>query len=205
MYIANGQDPEHGEGPGHLWCVDITKKGDISRELGDGDAEAQAPARSCVGAGAAGQAARASRTRTAASSGTSRSTTTTRTARSSGDERMNRTISTVAVDNGLVFAPDFSGFLHCLDAKTGKHYWTYDMEAAIWGSPLVGRRQGLPRRRGRRRRDLRGRARTPKEPIADAQHRQRRLRLPGLRQRHAVRHEPSDKLFAIAGREVSES
>jgi outer membrane protein assembly factor BamB len=25
MYIANGQDPEHGEGRGHLWCVDITR------------------------------------------------------------------------------------------------------------------------------------------------------------------------------------
>src|SRR3712207_7957071 len=47
-----------------------------------------------------------------------------------GAERMNRTISTVAVYNGLVFAPDFSGFFHCLDAETGKHHWTYDMQAA---------------------------------------------------------------------------
>ena len=28
-YIANGQDPEHGEGPGHMWCIDITKEGDV--------------------------------------------------------------------------------------------------------------------------------------------------------------------------------
>ena len=54
-----------------------------------------------------------------------------------GAEKMNRTISTVAVYNGLVFAPDFSGFLHCLDADKGTHLWTYDMEAAMWGSPLV--------------------------------------------------------------------
>jgi outer membrane protein assembly factor BamB len=54
-----------------------------------------------------------------------------------GAEKMNRTISTVAVHNGLVFAPDFSGFLHCLDAEKGTHVWTYDMEAAMWGSPLV--------------------------------------------------------------------
>jgi outer membrane protein assembly factor BamB len=33
--------------------------------------------------------------------------------------------------------PDFSGFLHCLDAKTGQVYWTHDLLAAIWGSPLV--------------------------------------------------------------------
>jgi outer membrane protein assembly factor BamB len=27
--------------------------------------------------------------------------------------------------------------LHCLDAGTGKPYWTYDTLAAVWGSPLV--------------------------------------------------------------------
>ncbi len=26
LYIATGQDPEHGKGVGHLWCVDITKE-----------------------------------------------------------------------------------------------------------------------------------------------------------------------------------
>ena len=36
-----------------------------------------------------------------------------------------------------MFYADFSGFLHCLDAKTGKPYWTHDMLAAIWGSPMV--------------------------------------------------------------------
>ena len=50
---------------------------------------------------------------------------------------MNRSISTVCVVNGLVFAPDFSGFLHCLDAKTGQVYWGYDMESAVWGSPMA--------------------------------------------------------------------
>jgi PQQ-like domain len=43
----------------------------------------------------------------------------------------------VAIANGLVFAPDLSGFLHCLDAKTGERYWAYDMEAAMWGTPMV--------------------------------------------------------------------
>src|SRR5262249_52271238 len=28
LYIGVGQDPEHKEGVGHLWCIDITKKGD---------------------------------------------------------------------------------------------------------------------------------------------------------------------------------
>jgi len=30
VYIAVGQDPEHGEGPGHLWAVDATRRGDIT-------------------------------------------------------------------------------------------------------------------------------------------------------------------------------
>jgi len=37
----------------------------------------------------------------------------------------------------LLYYPDFSGFLHCLDAKTGKELWSHDMFAAIWGSALV--------------------------------------------------------------------
>jgi len=36
----------------------------------------------------------------------------------------------------LVFISDFSGFVHCLDAKTGQVYWNYDMESAVWGSTL---------------------------------------------------------------------
>jgi outer membrane protein assembly factor BamB len=32
VYIANGQDPEHGEGVGHLYCIDATKRGDITKE-----------------------------------------------------------------------------------------------------------------------------------------------------------------------------
>ena len=30
VFIANGQDPEHGEGVGHLYGIDATKRGDIS-------------------------------------------------------------------------------------------------------------------------------------------------------------------------------
>ena len=37
----------------------------------------------------------------------------------------------------MIYLSDFSGFLHCLDLKTGKPYWTHDMFAAIWGSPMV--------------------------------------------------------------------
>ena len=30
VYIGNGQDPEHGEGVGHFYCIDATKRGDLS-------------------------------------------------------------------------------------------------------------------------------------------------------------------------------
>jgi outer membrane protein assembly factor BamB len=30
VYIGNGQDPEHGEGVGHFYCIDATKRGDIT-------------------------------------------------------------------------------------------------------------------------------------------------------------------------------
>ncbi len=90
VYVANGQDPEHGEGVGHLYAIDGTKRGDI-----------------------------------------------TKTGQLWHYDKIRRSISTGAVYNGMLFYSDFSGFLHCLDAKTGKPHWTHDMLAAIWGSPMV--------------------------------------------------------------------
>ena len=31
VYLANGQDPEHGEGVGHFYAIDATKRGDITK------------------------------------------------------------------------------------------------------------------------------------------------------------------------------
>ena len=90
VYIANGQDPEHGEGVGHLYAIDATKRGDI-----------------------------------------------TDTGRLWHFDKIRRSISTVAVADGLVYIADFSGYLHCLDAKTGQEYWIHDTLAAVWGSPFV--------------------------------------------------------------------
>jgi outer membrane protein assembly factor BamB len=92
VYVGVGQDPEHGEGVGHLWAVDAGMSGDVT-----------------------GKAAVWHR----------------------GGEEFGRTISTVAIADGLLYAADLSGRLYCLDAKTGRHHWTYDAFAAIWGSPFV--------------------------------------------------------------------
>jgi outer membrane protein assembly factor BamB len=48
-----------------------------------------------------------------------------------------RSISTVAVSSGIVFAADYEGKLHAVDQKTGAGLWVHDTYAHIWGSPLV--------------------------------------------------------------------
>jgi outer membrane protein assembly factor BamB len=54
-----------------------------------------------------------------------------------GGDEFYRTISTVAIHDGILYASDLSGFLYALDAHTGEHFWTYDLLAAVWGSPYV--------------------------------------------------------------------
>lgn len=90
VYAPIGQDPEHGEGKGNLVCIDVTKRGDLTK------------------GGAIWSY-----------------------------DKIHRSLSTPAISNGLLFVGDFSGFLHCLDAETGKPYWVYDTKSHIWGSPMV--------------------------------------------------------------------
>jgi len=52
-----------------------------------------------------------------------------------GNEDFNRTMSTAAIHDGLMYIADLSGFVYCWDANTGEEYWKYDAFAAIWGSP----------------------------------------------------------------------
>ena len=54
-----------------------------------------------------------------------------------GGTDFHRTISTVAIQDGVVYAADLSGFLYAMDAKTGELFWKHDMLAAVWGSPFV--------------------------------------------------------------------
>jgi outer membrane protein assembly factor BamB len=52
-------------------------------------------------------------------------------------ELSKETCCTPAVYEGLVFATDCGGVVHCVDAMTGKPYWTYKLGGEIWASPLV--------------------------------------------------------------------
>jgi outer membrane protein assembly factor BamB len=90
VYISNGQDPEHGEGVGHMYAIDATKRGDI-----------------------------------------------TQTGKIWEFDKIRRSISTSAIKDGIVYHPDFSGFLHAIDQKTGQEIWMHDMFASVWGSAFV--------------------------------------------------------------------
>jgi outer membrane protein assembly factor BamB len=37
----------------------------------------------------------------------------------------------------LVFVGDSGRTIHCLDAETGKPYWTHLVEGEVWASPLL--------------------------------------------------------------------
>lgn len=61
-----------------------------------------------------------------------------------------RSMSTVSVSDGLVYAAETFGKVHCLDAKTGEVQWVFDNEDEIWSSTFVadgkvyfGTRRGL--------------------------------------------------------------
>ncbi|MDH3583340.1 MAG: PQQ-binding-like beta-propeller repeat protein, partial [Phycisphaerae bacterium] len=51
--------------------------------------------------------------------------------------KINRTISTASLADDLVYVADYSGFVYCLDANTGKELWKHDTLSHIWGSTLV--------------------------------------------------------------------
>ncbi len=50
---------------------------------------------------------------------------------------IDRSLSTVAIHDGRLYAADYSGRLHCLDADTGEVLWIHHTQDPVWGSPLV--------------------------------------------------------------------
>ena len=119
VIVAVGQDPEHGEGVGHLYRVDATKEGDVSPTVEDGSGGFKENPNSGQIWHWGGE------------------DTDGKITGRKGELLFRRTIATVAIHDGLVIAPDLSGFVHCLDFKTGKRYWEHDMFAACWGSPMI--------------------------------------------------------------------
>jgi outer membrane protein assembly factor BamB len=138
VYFCTGQDPEHGEGDGILWCIDPTKRGDISELLAVNREDPKKPIpvkRVQAVVEADGDLAVPN-----PNSGVVWKYTT-NDKNGDGeiefDEQFHRSISTVVIKDDLLFVPDFSGLFHCVDAQTGKVHWTYDMLAAAWGSAMI--------------------------------------------------------------------
>jgi outer membrane protein assembly factor BamB len=52
-------------------------------------------------------------------------------------DAIERSISGVAISDGLLYATDLAGHVHCLDVQTGKPYWVYETGAETWSTPLV--------------------------------------------------------------------
>ena len=46
-----------------------------------------------------------------------------------------RSVSTVCVHDGLVYAVELAGYVQCLDARTGRKYWEYDLQDETRASP----------------------------------------------------------------------
>jgi outer membrane protein assembly factor BamB len=125
LYIGTGQDPEHSTGVGHLWCVDLeravrlgaTNPGrDVSPVKDDFDPRLPVNNNSALAWHYGGAARDPKKTASGFIFG--------------------HTLSTCAVHDGLCYAAELDGYLHCLDAKTGDKYWSHDLQAAIWGSPM---------------------------------------------------------------------
>jgi outer membrane protein assembly factor BamB len=123
LYLGMGQDPEHFTGVGHLWCIDLEKAvrfgatnagRDVTPVGNNFDPKAAVNQSSALAWHYGGEEKWKWAPR---------------------DFKFGRTISTVAVVDGIVYAAELQGFLHCLNAKTGEHYWEHDTKSSIWGSP----------------------------------------------------------------------
>jgi len=52
-------------------------------------------------------------------------------------QQIDRSLSTVAIADGLLYIGDVAGTLHCLDLETGAPYWVHPTGSESWASPFV--------------------------------------------------------------------
>lgn len=125
VIVGVGDDPELGDGVGHLYRIRGTGRGDVSPQIVDESGRVVSNVNSAVLWHYGGIDLDGSVTG------------------EEGESIFRRTISAVAVSNGLVIAPEMSGRIHCVDFVTGERVWEADELSALWTSPLVVDRWAL--------------------------------------------------------------
>lgn len=136
VYLAMGEDPEHGEGQGHLWCIKPgNKRGDVSPDLVVDENGEIVPHRRIQAASSINEKVipnpRSAVVWHYANHDRNQN------GKIDFEEIMHRTLGSPTIKNDLLFITDFSGLVHCLNAKTGKPHWSCDLLDACWSTPLI--------------------------------------------------------------------
>jgi outer membrane protein assembly factor BamB len=112
VFFARGLEPECCSGYGCAFCIDPTKRGDISTELDDGKGKGKPNPNSSLIWQFTGEG-------------------------KEEKDRMHLSVGSIAVHDGFAIAADHNGWVHCLDAKTGKRHWVHDVKDTVFGNPLI--------------------------------------------------------------------
>jgi outer membrane protein assembly factor BamB len=116
LYVAMGRNPEHGPGVGRLWCIDVTRTGDVSAKDEALDPKAPANKDSALVWQFGGRVVPKPQ--------------------KDRDVHFGVALSTCCVVDGLVYVGELEGYVHCFDARTGQKYWTHDTKGEVWASPF---------------------------------------------------------------------
>ena len=138
-YFTIGEDPEHGEGNGRLWCIDPAKKidaSDVSSELVV-DIDGKVVPHRRLRAVDLSKGERVIPNPASAVVWQFSSFDANADGAIDFEEEFHRSISTPVIKDDVLYIADFSGLFHCLNAKTGEVYWSYDQFASSWGSALM--------------------------------------------------------------------
>lgn len=141
IFFATGQDPEHGSGQGRVWSIPaygVAGVGDMSPQLVYNRRDPKRPIahrreQACVTED--GDFTKPNphskvfwqfEQQDVNGNG-----------KIEVEEKMSRSVGSVAIADRLLFVSDVEGILHCLDHLTGKQHWGYDTKATVYSTPVV--------------------------------------------------------------------